>query len=227
MARKSRQGTPEEEEKQTAILDAAAAVFMRLGFAGTSLDEISDNYGATKGIIYYHFRNKTTLFFAVQRRAMELTRAAVEPVAMGPGPARDRLYRMSFAHALLLMERLDYLRVAAQGVEFHLGSRTTADEREEITRITAMRDANEKFYVDIVTQGIAAGEFRAVDPRISVKALLGALNWTSRWYHPRKGETRADRERLAEELAQFGVHAFLPQPAKPVSSGARRARKSS
>ena len=205
------QGTPEGEEKQNAILDAAASVFMRLGFAGTSLDDVSDNYGATKGIIYYHFRNKTTLFFSIQRRAMEMTRRAIEPAATGPGAARAKLHTMAFSHALLLMERLDYLRVAAQGVEFHLSSRTTAEEREEITRITQLRDRNEEFYVSVVSQGIDAGEFRRCNPKIAVKAMLGALNWTSRWYHPRAGETRADRELLAEELAQFAVHAFLPE----------------
>ena len=211
MARKSQQGTQEGEEKQLAILDAAAAVFMRLGFAGTSLDDISDNYGATKGIIYYHFRNKTTLFFCIQRRAMEMTREAIEGAAKGPGTARERLQRMAFAHALLLMERLDYLRVAAQGVEFHLSSRTTAEERKEIERITELRSRNESLYLDVVTQGVEGNEFRHCDPKIAVKALLGSLNWTSRWYQPRPRETRADREKLAEELAQFAVHAFLPE----------------
>ena len=228
MARKSLQGTPEIEEKQNAILDAAASVFMRLGFAGTSLDDVSDNYGATKGIIYYHFRNKTTLFFSIQRRAMDMTREAIEPVAMGSGTARERLHTMAFNHALLIMERLDYLRVAAQGVEFHLSSRTTADEREEIARITELRARNEQFYVDVVTAGMDAGEFRRCAPKIAVKAMLGALNWTSRWYHPRTGETRADREVLAEELAQFSVHGFLPERVlKSVPLAAKKGLESS
>lgn len=211
MGRKSLQVKPGGEKKKNAILDAAAAVFMRLGFAGTSLDDVSDNYGATKGIIYYHFRNKTTLFFSIQKRAMDMTREAIEASAKGPGSARERLHAMAFNHALLMMERLDYLRVAAQGVEFHLSSRTTAEERDEIARITELRARNEQFYVDVVTEGMNAGEFRRCSPKIAVKAMLGALNWTSRWYHPRNGETRLDREVLAEELAQFAVHGFLPE----------------
>ena len=211
MARKSQLATAEVDEKQLSILDAAAGVFMRLGFAATSLDDIGDNYGATKGIIYYHFRNKTTLFFAVQRRAMELTRDAVESFATGPGSARERLHAMAKAHSLLMMERLDYLRVAAQGLEFHLRTRTTAEEREELAAITTLRDRNERLYFDVISAGISSGEFRRADPRIAVKALLGALNWTSRWYQPRPKETRADREKLAEEITQFAVHAFLPE----------------
>lgn len=227
MARRPQVGTPEGDEKQLAILDAAAAVFMRSGFTGTSLDDISDSYGATKGIIYYHFRNKTTLFFAVQRRAMDLTRMAIEATALEGGPARERLYRMSVAHSLLMMEHLDYLRVAGQGVEFHLSARTTAEERKELAQILELRDRNERLYVEVVQQGVENGEFRRVDPRIAVKALLGALNWTSRWYQPRKGETRADREKLAEEIAQFAVHAFLPERVlKAVLPGGRARRAS-
>ena len=108
MGRKREIGTPVGDEKQQGILDAAAAVFMKLGFAATSLDDISDNYGgASKGIIYYHFRSKTNLFFAVQRRAMELTREAIAGIAAGPGTARERLEGMAVAHTLLMMEHLD------------------------------------------------------------------------------------------------------------------------
>lgn len=187
------------------ILDAAASVFMRLGFAGTSLDDISEGYGATKGIIYYYYRNKNALFFAVQRRAMELTRAALEPGALDDAPPALRLERMAQAHALLMMEHLPYLRVAAQGLELHLGSRTTEAERAEIKAINAMRDRNERLYLDVLKDGIASGDFREMDARIAVKALLGAVNWTSRWYQPRSGETQAHRAHLAAEIARFVV----------------------
>ncbi|GAB1577218.1 TetR family transcriptional regulator [Bordetella petrii] len=211
MGRKREIGTPIGDEKQSAILDAAAAVFMKQGFAATSLDDISDNYGASKGIIYYHFRNKTKLFFAVQRRAMELTREAISGIATGPGTPRERLKAMAVAHTLLMMEHLDYLRVAAQGLEMHLSGRTTEEERQEISSITALRDGNERLYLDVIEQGVRSGEFRNVNARVAVKPLLGALNWTSRWYHPRDGETRADRILLAEEIANFAVHALLPE----------------
>jgi len=211
MGRKKEVGTPTGMEKQQGILDAAANVFMKLGFAGASLDDVSDNYGgASKGIIYYHFRSKTKLFFAVQRRAMALTREAIMTGIEGSGTPREKLKQMAFAHALLMMEHLDYLRVAAQGLEMHLSGRTTEEERCEIASITALRDENEKFYIDVINAGVKSGEFRMVNARIAVKPLLGALNWTSRWYHPHENETRAEREQLAEEIAQFVIHAFLP-----------------
>lgn len=218
MGRPSLVGTPEGDEKVQGILDAAAAVFMRLGFAATSLDDISDQYGATKGTLYYHFRSKTALFFAVQRRAMEMTRDAIAPPARAAAPAAERLYEMALAHTLLMMEHLDYLRVAAQGLEMQLGGRTTEEERTEMKRIVALRDRNERLYVKVMEEGIAGGELRPVDARITVKPLLGALNWTSRWYQPRTKETHEDRVAIAAEVARYAVLGLV----QPERKGSRR-----
>ncbi|WGS19898.1 helix-turn-helix domain-containing protein [Bradyrhizobium sp. ISRA463] len=66
-------------DRRIELLDAAARAFMRQGFAATSLDRVSDEIGSTKGAIYYYYRSKSELFFAVHRRGMELTEAAIRP----------------------------------------------------------------------------------------------------------------------------------------------------
>lgn len=207
-------GRPRQDEahlavRQAEILDAAAHAFMDQGFAATTLDRVADRLGATKGAVYYYYRSKSDLFFAVHRRAMELTRDALEPAATGAGGPLERLRRMAHAHALLMMEQLPYLRVAAQGLELHLLGRTTEGERAGLREIAALRDANERFYVGVIEEGAAAGLFRTVDARLLAKPVLGALNWTSRWYQPRPGETPEDRNRIAVELAEFVVRALV------------------
>ena len=212
MGRPSLIDSTEGIEKRLAILDAAASVFMNLGFSAASLDDISVAYGATKGIIYYYYRNKSALFFAVQRRAMELTREAIEPHALSAERPAVKLRKMAHDHTVLMMEHLAYLRVAAQGLELHLTGRTTASERAELEEILKLRAANEALYMRVIEEGVLCGDFRAMDAKLLVKPLLGALNWTSRWYHPRKNETAKDRERVASELAGFAVSALLPHP---------------
>ncbi len=209
-------------DKPLAILDAAASVFMELGFAATSIDDVSAAYGATKGLVYYHFRSKSALFFAVQRRAMELTREAIAPPARAPDPPERRLHAMAHAHTLLMMRHQPYLRVAGQGLELHLSGRTSAEERAELGVITRLRDGNERLYAQVIADGVASKAFREVDPRLAVKPLLGALNWTSRWYRPRPRETDADRERIAREVATFATHGLLAAgvalPSDPVAA---------
>jgi AcrR family transcriptional regulator len=53
------------------LLDAAEQVFASRGFEGSSLDEIADTAGYTRGAIYKHFAGKEELFLAVNRRFNE------------------------------------------------------------------------------------------------------------------------------------------------------------
>jgi AcrR family transcriptional regulator len=70
--------TPERrrERTRTALLDAAAEVFVRRGFNGASLDEIAETAGYTRGAIYKNFDGKEDLFFAVMERINERALAA-------------------------------------------------------------------------------------------------------------------------------------------------------
>src|SRR5699024_2818956 len=191
LARRSNTGSG---EKRQAILDAADEVFMTLGFSEASLDDISDHYGATKGIIYYHFRNKTYLFFAVLHRAMVLTQEAIEPPSKTADSAAKRLYAMAKAHTHLTMNHLAYISESGFGAQLHMSGRTSESEREQMREITRMRDENEGIYLRVINEGIESGEFRAANGRIAVKSLLGALNWPSRWYRPYEGENQEDRD---------------------------------
>ena len=47
------------------ILAAAGHVFARKGYQAASLDEVASAAGMTKGAIYWHFRSKSDLFFAL------------------------------------------------------------------------------------------------------------------------------------------------------------------
>ncbi|MEE2031630.1 ScbR family autoregulator-binding transcription factor [Rhodococcus chondri] len=49
------------EVTRDAVLRGAAEVFMRLGYANASLNEIIDQAGVTKGALYFHFGSKEEL----------------------------------------------------------------------------------------------------------------------------------------------------------------------
>ncbi|MDF2445416.1 MAG: transcriptional regulator [Moraxellaceae bacterium] len=52
-------------ETRDRIIASAARVFARKGFQKASLDEVAADAGLTKGAIYWHFRNKNDLLFAL------------------------------------------------------------------------------------------------------------------------------------------------------------------
>lgn len=190
----------DRSEGRSAVLEAAAKAFMRDGYAATSIDDVADELGATKGRVYYYYRSKADLFFDVHRESMRQNLDGAGAIAKAGGSPIERIEAMVRAHALLMMTHLPYQRVSVLGVEMHLAGSTTRKQRATLREIIALRDEYEGLFVQVVEEGIAAGEIRPLDAKLAVKALLGALNWITVWYQQRSADTDASRARIADEM---------------------------
>lgn len=60
-------------ERPQEILEAAFLEFSRNGYAMTTLDQIAERAGVTKGTIYVYFENKEHLFISMVRELMKVT----------------------------------------------------------------------------------------------------------------------------------------------------------
>lgn len=80
MVRKTKE---EALETRHRILDAAEAVFHRQGVSRTSLAQIAEEAGLTRGAIYWHFANKADLFEAMMQRVI----APIEAGCLNPALA--------------------------------------------------------------------------------------------------------------------------------------------
>jgi AcrR family transcriptional regulator len=76
--------------KRISILEAAANVFCREGFAGANIDMIAAEAGVSRQTVYNHHGDKTNLFVAVVREITERTNAGVfATLATFPDQPRD------------------------------------------------------------------------------------------------------------------------------------------
>ncbi|MFF5208389.1 TetR/AcrR family transcriptional regulator [Streptosporangium sp. NPDC000396] len=70
------------EETTGELVEAATALFGRDGYAATSIDEVAQVAGVTKGAVYHHFDGKAGLFLAVfvrqQQRLAEILALAAK-----------------------------------------------------------------------------------------------------------------------------------------------------
>src|SRR5579864_8386623 len=64
-------------ERPKEILEAAFEEFSRNGYAATTLDQVAERAGVTKGTIYVYFESKEHLFISMVR---ELTKATLDTV---------------------------------------------------------------------------------------------------------------------------------------------------
>jgi AcrR family transcriptional regulator len=86
-------------DNRESVLKAARYTFRRKGFHAASLDEIADEAGFSKGVVYSQFGSKDDLFFALLERRIE-QRAAENLAAVrnaADGAAIQDLWRLGQA----------------------------------------------------------------------------------------------------------------------------------
>lgn len=73
------------------LLDAAETLFQARGVSRTSLQDIATQAKATRGAIYWHFKDKADLFNAMMERVTLPLERSLQPVLVGEDAARDAL----------------------------------------------------------------------------------------------------------------------------------------
>lgn len=163
------------ELKREAILRSAAAAFRRKGFHASSMEDISEALLMTKGSLYYYFKDKEEILFACHDfsldRVLERTR---EVLAEQKGAkATEKLTALVDA---LVHVMIDDLQGSALALDF------SVLQGEPLAHIVAKRDQFERAMRGVIAAGIKSGEFRNVDAKMASFAILGAINWISKWY---------------------------------------------
>jgi AcrR family transcriptional regulator len=85
-------------QRREQILAAATRAFARTGFAATSLDDIAEEAGITRVILYRHFASKTELYHAtLERFCTRLAEYVLEPAGGFTDASIDALVRAAAA----------------------------------------------------------------------------------------------------------------------------------
>ncbi len=58
-------------DTKTKIIESAEKTFARYGYEGTTLDQVAENAGLTKGAVYWHFSSKSDLFLVLTERSLK------------------------------------------------------------------------------------------------------------------------------------------------------------
>src|SRR6266511_1827997 len=88
----------DNNERQQQILDAAAAVIIRLGYDKTTMSEIAEEAGASRRTVYLYFKGKEELFEALlYREYMQYAQTWLEQIEADPrGGTIGGYYRALF-----------------------------------------------------------------------------------------------------------------------------------
>lgn len=78
-----------------ALLDAAEALFAEQGVSRTTLQQIAERAGLTRGAVYWHFEDKAALFNAMMSRTTLPMEEALQGMGEAPEPPLDVLRRLA------------------------------------------------------------------------------------------------------------------------------------
>ena len=87
------------DQKKKQIVEAAIAEFQEKGFAGASMDRISERAQVSKRTVYNHFESKETLFKAINQCLADQVNSALEVPYDRDKPIRDALIELGWAEA--------------------------------------------------------------------------------------------------------------------------------
>ena len=173
---KTEGGAAAPDERQNHILRAAADLFVKQGYGGTSIRDIAQRVGLLPGSVYHHFPCKEDLFVAIHHEGFrQLVVRSEVAVRAEPDPWK-RLELACAVHIDSAVEGDAIARITAIGLfaihEDRLQRRLEKDREtydQQLRKLVADLDLPRKTNRSI---------FRL--------ALLGALNWTLIWYRPGK-----------------------------------------
>lgn len=86
--------TTKAERTSSFIIETVAPIFNKHGYIGTSMSDLTEATGLTKGAIYGNFENKEALALAAFEHNRRLLLDAIDIVLEMPGTAVEKLFKL-------------------------------------------------------------------------------------------------------------------------------------
>lgn len=201
------EGTEAYQERRAEITRAAAQVFHRLGYQGTTMGAVADVLGTDRASLYYYISGKDELFDDVVREVTETNVATALAIRDGDGPAPFKLRSMIEALMLSYAETYPMLYVyMRENLAEIKGPRAGWSRR--------MREMNKQYedaVVDVVQQGFDERSLtKTGSAKLVAFGIIGMVGWTNRWYSPDRS-TETPQE-VATAFADMVLDGLVPPP---------------
>jgi AcrR family transcriptional regulator len=199
------------KKREREIIDAAAEIFHRQGYADTSVQDVADAVGILKGSLYYYIKSKEDLLFRVLEEVHEDAHGIIEEVAAMDAPPLERLAAYFRAHVEYNTRNLTKVAVT-----YHDFGLLTGERRDTIVK---ERQVYERFVVGLIKEAQESGDVRPeVDARLAAYSALGMANWVYTWYRPSGKTSPEELAELISEMIVGGLRAAgngtVPKPRK-------------
>ncbi|GAB3206771.1 TetR/AcrR family transcriptional regulator [Marinactinospora thermotolerans] len=159
------------------LLSVATRLFAERGFERTSVQELVDAAGVTKGAMYHYFSSKDDLLYAIYQRVLAMQTRRLNEFAQAGGPVEERLRAAAADVVHTTVDNLDDTVIFFRSLHMLSPDRQSAVRKER-------RRYHECFRA-MIEEGARAGVFRSDVPAdIVVTQYFGAVHHLGMWYRP-------------------------------------------
>ncbi len=193
------------------ILRSAARVLLEHGYERASMDSIAREAGLTKRGLYYHFKSKTDLLFAVMTFAMDELERETFAAMVKTDNAEDKLRSILRTHARMITREHD--RAFTLLVTTELGSLEPEDRRVVVQRLRSYRLLIQASLEQLADEGKLRPN---TDLAVAAHTLMGMVAWLSFWYRP---AGRLDGDTIADMVTEEALAAVVPDRRRRLVEG--------
>lgn len=167
-----------QEARRREVMAAAVAVFSERGYRATSMSDIAERLGMGKASLYHYVASKEEILVDLYEEVLRENVIAARRIASAEATALDAL-------AELIADRVAYTCRNRELLRVFFEEEAELPARQQ-SRLISVRHEYEQTLLEMVARGEAAGEFQlTTTPQIFVNTVLGASNWTYKWFQPR------------------------------------------
>jgi AcrR family transcriptional regulator len=202
----------QRETKRAAVLSCAAKLFNTKGARSTTLADVASRLGLTKTSLYYYVATKEDLIYQCYEANIRQAHAQLDLAEQTAGNAVNCLTTFLESQISSTLRSLDgegdYYAAPLEVAALKPGHRETLEEeyRRLLRRLIVM-----------LNEGIDAGHIRPCNPVVTIRAIVGALDWSFYWLYEMP---REEADKVIGVLRDLFTHGLFSSTKPPLSGNA-------
>jgi AcrR family transcriptional regulator len=181
------------------LLAEATRLFAERGYDRTSVQEIVEAAGVTKGALYHYFGSKDDLLHEIYGRVLRLQTERLDAIAARPTDVRERLADAAADVVVTSIQNLDDTKI------FFRSMHQLSPEKQKAVR--AERRRYHETFRSLIEEGQRDGHFRdGLRPDLVVDYFFGSVHHLGTWYH---ADGPLSAKQVATEFSDLLLHSVL------------------
>ncbi|WP_328462402.1 TetR/AcrR family transcriptional regulator [Streptomyces sp. NBC_00669] len=178
------------------LLAEATRLFAERGYDRTSVQEIVEAAGVTKGALYHYFGSKDDLLHEIYGRVLRLQTERLDAIAARPTPVAERIAEAAADVVVTSIQNLDDTKI------FFRSMHQLSPEKQKAVR--AERRRYHETFRSLIEEGQRDGHFRPeLRPDLVVDYFFGSVHHLGTWYH---ADGPLTAEQVAAEFSDLLLH---------------------